>query len=59
MALGLGAGPATRAQPSFFLCPYSPKCLEVEFSEVRGSKVEFEVALRGIGVGLRGGVGTN
>ena len=26
--------------------------MEVEFCEVRGSKVEFEVALRGIGVGL-------
>jgi hypothetical protein len=31
---------------------YSPECVEVEFCEVRGSKVEFEVALRGIGVGL-------
>ena len=28
--------------------------LEVEFHEVRGSKIDFEVDLRGIGVGLRG-----
>jgi hypothetical protein len=27
---------------------------EEEFHEVRGSKVDFEVDLRGIGVGLRG-----
>jgi hypothetical protein len=31
---------------------YSLNVVEVEFCEVRGSKVEFEVALRGIGVGL-------
>jgi hypothetical protein len=34
MALELGAGPATRAQPSYFL-PLFTKCLEREFSEVR------------------------
>jgi hypothetical protein len=34
--------------------PYSHKCVEEEFHEVRGSKVDFEVDLRGIGVGLRG-----
>jgi hypothetical protein len=28
--------------------------LEEEFHEVRGSKVDFEVDFRGIGVGLRG-----
>jgi hypothetical protein len=39
MALGLGAGPASRAQPSFFLCPYSPKCLEEEFCELRTNGV--------------------
>jgi hypothetical protein len=33
---------------------YSPECVEEEFHEVRGSKVDFEVDLRGIGVGLRG-----
>jgi hypothetical protein len=35
-------------------CIYSPKCLEEEFHAVRGSKVDFEVDLRGSGVGLRG-----
>jgi hypothetical protein len=30
-----------------------------QFHEGRGSKVDFEVALGGIGVGLRGGFGTN
>ena len=34
--------------------PYTPKYLGEEFHEVRGSKVDFEVDLRGIGVGLRG-----
>jgi hypothetical protein len=33
---------------------YSPECVEEEFHEVRGSKVDFEVDFRGIGVGLRG-----
>jgi hypothetical protein len=33
--------------------PYSSECVEEKFSEVRGSKVDFEVGLRGIGVGLR------
>jgi hypothetical protein len=36
------------------LSHYSPECVEEESHEVRGSKVAFEVALRGIGVGLRG-----
>jgi hypothetical protein len=31
---------------------YSPNVGEEEFCEVRGSKVDFEVALRGIVVGL-------
>jgi hypothetical protein len=31
---------------------FTEECVEVEIHEVRGSKVDFEVALRGIGVGL-------
>src|SRR5215208_3858519 len=30
--------PARSSSLGSFSCPYSPKCLEVEFSEVRGSK---------------------
>jgi hypothetical protein len=31
--------PGQRITPRPFLCPYSPKCLEEEFSEVRGSNL--------------------
>src|SRR5215213_11845429 len=34
--------------------PFSPNVGEEEFCELRGSKVDFEVAVRGIGVGQSG-----
>jgi hypothetical protein len=45
---------ATRYTPNRGLLGLSRQSLEDEFHEVRGSKVDFEVDLRGIGVGLRG-----
>src|SRR5215204_7747539 len=45
--VSLRAGASNSPGPSSF-CPYSPKCVEQKFSEVRGSKFECEVAVRAI-----------